>query len=35
VKLHPLIVLAHSLGWLAKFGVAAVAAAWLLRSFAP
>jgi hypothetical protein len=31
VKPHPLIVLAHSLGWLAKFGLAAVAAAWLLR----
>jgi hypothetical protein len=30
VKLHPLIVLSHSLGWLAKLGVAAVAAGVLL-----
>jgi hypothetical protein len=30
VKLHPLIVLSHSLGWLAKLGVAAVAAGFLL-----
>jgi hypothetical protein len=30
VKLHPLIVFAHSLGWLAKLGVAALAAGFLL-----
>jgi hypothetical protein len=30
VKMHPLIVFAHSLGWLAKLGVSAVAAGFLL-----
>ena len=30
VKMHPLIVFAHSLGWLAKLGVAAVVASFLL-----
>jgi len=28
VKLHPLIVVSHSLGWLAKLGVAAIVAAY-------
>jgi hypothetical protein len=31
IKLHPLVVVSHSLGWLAKLGVAAIAAALLLR----
>jgi hypothetical protein len=30
VKIHPLVVFAHSLGWLAKLGVAAVVAGFLL-----
>jgi Protein of unknown function (DUF1761) len=30
IKLHPLIVVSHSLGWLAKLAVAALAAGWLL-----
>lgn len=30
IKLHPLTVFAHALGWLAKLAVAAVVAAWLL-----
>ena len=31
IKLHPLIVVSHSLGWLAKLVIASVAAGWLLR----
>jgi len=30
IKLHPLIVVSHSLGWIAKLGVAAVTASFLL-----
>ncbi len=30
IKLHPLIVVSHSLGWIAKLGVAAVTAGFLL-----
>jgi hypothetical protein len=30
IKLHPLIVVSHSLGWLAKLVIAALAAGWLL-----
>jgi hypothetical protein len=30
VKMHPLLVVSHSLGWLAKLVVAALAAGWLL-----
>lgn len=30
IKLHPLIAVAHSLGWLARFFVAAICAGWLL-----
>jgi hypothetical protein len=30
IKLHPLIVVSHSLGWLAKLVVAALVAGWLL-----
>jgi hypothetical protein len=30
IKLHPLIVVSHSLGWLAKLALAALAAGWLL-----
>jgi hypothetical protein len=30
IKLHPLVVVSHSLGWLAKLGVAAVVAGFLL-----
>lgn len=30
IKLHPLIVVSHSLGWLVKLAVAALAAGWLL-----
>ena len=30
LKIHPLVTLAHSLGWLARFAVTAVIAAWLL-----
>ena len=30
IKLHPLIVVSHSLGWLAKLAVAAAVAGWLL-----
>lgn len=31
VKTHPAIVVSHSLGWLAKLCVAAVASAWILK----
>jgi len=31
VKTHPALVLAHSLGWLVKLLVAAVASAWIVR----
>ena len=31
IKLHPLVVVSHSLGWLAKLCVAAIAAGWFLR----
>ena len=30
IKLHPLLVCSHALGWLARLGLAAVAAGWLL-----
>jgi hypothetical protein len=30
IKLHPQVAVAHSLGWLARFAVAALAAGWLL-----
>jgi uncharacterized protein DUF1761 len=30
IKFHPLLVVSHSLGWLAKLTVVAIAAAWLL-----
>ncbi|HLW98287.1 MAG TPA: hypothetical protein VKR82_06555 [Candidatus Acidoferrales bacterium] len=30
IKLHPLVVVSHSLGWLARLALAAVAAGWLL-----
>lgn len=30
VKLHPLVVVAHSLGWLVKLCVAAIIAGWML-----
>jgi hypothetical protein len=31
IKLHPLVVVSHSLGWLAKLAVAALAAGWFIR----
>jgi hypothetical protein len=31
IKMHPLVAVSHSFGWLAKLCVAALAAAWLLR----
>ncbi len=31
IKLHPLVVVSHSLGWLAKLTVAALAAGWFIR----
>jgi len=31
IKMHPLVVVSHSLGWLAKLCVAALAAGWFLR----
>lgn len=30
MKIHPLIVVSHSLGWLAKLAIAAVVAGWLI-----
>jgi hypothetical protein len=30
IKLHPLVVLAHVLGWLARLMIAAICAAWIL-----
>jgi hypothetical protein len=30
IKLHPLVVVSHSLGWLAKLAIAALTAEWLL-----
>ncbi len=31
IKLHPLVVVSHSLGWLAKLAVAALVAGWFIR----
>jgi hypothetical protein len=31
IKLHPLVVVSNSLGWLVKLAVAALAAAWFIR----
>jgi len=30
IRIHPLVAMAHALGWLARFAVAALAAGWLL-----